>query len=46
MPAGELADLRLAQLAQREAHVGQLRLPQPVQEVGLVLVGIAPASSR
>ena len=36
--AGTVADLRLGHVAERELNVGQLRLPQAVQEVALVLV--------
>src|SRR6185503_851111 len=42
--AGDLPDLRLGQLAEGEPGVGELLLPEPVQEVGLVLVLVAGAA--
>ena len=42
-PARDVADLRLGQLAEREPRVIELVLAQAVQEVGLVLVGVACA---
>ena len=41
--AGDLSDLRLGQLAEREPRVIELVLAQPVQEVGLVLVRVTRA---